>query len=532
MSFSPTTRILPLCLARRTTRAHVRTRRNIASSCAICRPADTNPARPFAAASEGYKSIGSFHSESVEVLSTLPDDEYIAPTLPFDDCPSLHQPKPPPLTSSDGASYDYGQDFYIDRANWTFLNHGAFGGALKAGHLRAESWRKHLETQPLRYFDRDLLPHLAHSNRLMAGLINGRKDATTLIQNATVGLNAIIGGYMREYGADGTILYFDMAYGSVKKMAKNYSNQSGGQVVEMPFQEQHLPLRLESHDDAVQTFVDSLEDTIDRIKGEGGSVENTLLILDHTTSNTAINIPIEELARKAKEYDMLVAIDGAHGILAQELDMEQLENAGVDFYVGNCHKWLSAPRGAAVLYCPHEHLRETILRVPPVISHGLDDGFVSRFLWDGCRDYASQLSLPVVLDYWRTVGIDGVRSKMRATTAEAVDILANLWHPPSVKGADLANGGIVLAPLSMHSPLALVRLPDSVFGYTGNGAKKIKVRTSADVKQVQDYLFANGVECPIKCINGVLYVRISSHIYNQPEEYEMLGRTVLGFGGL
>lgn len=508
----------------------MRTRRNIASSCAICRPADTNPARPFAAASEGYKSIGSFHSESVEVLSTLPDDEYIAPTLPFDDCPSLHQPKPPPLTSSDGASYDYGQDFYIDRANWTFLNHGAFGGALKAGHLRAESWRKHLETQPLRYFDRDLLPHLAHSNRLMAGLINGRKDATTLIQNATVGLNAIIGGYMREYGADGTILYFDMAYGSVKKMAKNYSNQSGGQVVEMPFQEQHLPLRLESHDDAVQTFVDSLEDTIDRIKGEGGSVENTLLILDHTTSNTAINIPIEELARKAKEYDMLVAIDGAHGILAQELDMEQLEKAGVDFYVGNCHKWLSAPRGAAVLYCPREHLREAILRVPPVISHGLDDGFVSRFLWDGCRDYASQLALPAVLDYWRTVGIDGVRNKMRATTAEAVDMLAHLWHPPSVKEADLANGGIVLAPLSMHSPLALVRLPDSVFGRTGNGGAKNMDRTSADAKEMQDYLFANGVECPIKCINGVLYVRISSHIYNRPEEYEVLGRTVLGFG--
>ena len=531
MSFSPPSRLLPF-LARRTS-AHVRTRRNIASSCAICRPADTNPARPSAAGAEGYKSIGSFHSESVEVLSTVPDDEYIAPTLPFDDCPSLHQPKPPPLPASgDGVAYDYGQDFYIDRVNWKFLNHGAFGGALKVGHLRAESWRKYLETQPLRYFDRDLLPHLAHSNRLMADLINGKKEAMTLIQNATVGLNAVIGGYAREYKANGTMIYFDVAYGSVKKMTKHYSNQVGGKVVEMPFQEQRLPFRAESHDEAVQAFVDSLEDAINRIKDEGGTVENALLILDHTTSNTAINIPIEELARKAKEYNMLVAIDGAHGILAQELDMEQLEKAGVDFYVGNCHKWLSAPRGAAVLYCPHEHLRETVLRVPPVISHGVDDGFISRFLWDGCRDYASQLSLPVVLDYWRTVGIDGVRSKMRATTAEAVDILANLWHPPSVKGADLANGGIVLAPLSMHSPLALVRLPDSVFGYTSNGAKNIKVRTSADAKQVQDYLFANGVECPIKCINGVLYVRISSHIYNQPEEYEMLGRTVLRFGGL
>ena len=462
------------------------------------------------------------------MLSTLAGDEYISPTLPFDGCPSLHQPKPPPLIS--GASYDYGQDFYIDRENWTFLNHGAFGGALKVGHLRAESWRKHLETQPLRYFDRDLLPHLAHSNRLMAGLINGKKEATTLTQNATIGLNAVIGGYTGEYKANGTVIYFDVTYGSVKKMAKNYSNQVGGKVVEIPFQGQNLPLRLESHDDAVQAFVDSLEDTINSIKDDGGSVENALLILDHTTSNTAINIPIEQLARRAKEYNMLVAIDGAHGILAQELDMEQLEKAGVDFFVGNYHKWLSAPRGAALLYCPHEHLRETILRVPPVISHGLDDGFISRFLWDGCRDYAAELSLPVVLDYWMNVGMDGVRSKMRATTTEAVDILSHLWHP-SVKGADLANHGVVMVPLSMHSPLALVRLPDSVFGHTGSGVKN-RDRTSADAKQVQDYLFANGVECPIKCINGVLYVRISSHIYNKPEEYEVLGRSVLGFGGL
>ena len=67
-----------------------------------------------------------------------------------------------------------------------------------------------METQPLRYFDRDLLPHLAHSNRLMADLINSKKEATTLIQNATVGLNAVIGGYTREYGANGTILYFDV----------------------------------------------------------------------------------------------------------------------------------------------------------------------------------------------------------------------------------------------------------------------------------------------------------------------------------
>lgn len=507
-------------------------RRHISSPCTICRsPTDTssddNNSNP-AQAAEGYKSIGSFHSESVELLATLPEDEYTAPTLPFDDCPTLYQPKPPALLASDASdAYDYGKDFYIDRTNWTFLNHGAFGGALKVGHWRAESWRRHLETQPLRYFDRDLLPHLAHSNRLMADLINGKRDATTLIQNATVGLNAIIGGYTREYKADGTIIYFDVAYGSVKKMAKHYSNQVGGKIVEIPVQEQCLPLRVDSEDKAAQTIIGAFESAIDAIQKEEGSVANTnaLLILDHTTSNTAINIPVEKLARKAKEYNMLVAIDGAHGMLAQKLNMKELEEAGVDFYVGNYHKWFSAPRGAAVLYCPHEHLRDAVLRMPPVISHGVDDGFISRFLWDGCRDYGGQLCLPIVLDYWRSVGLDAVRSKMRETTAEAVNVLAQLWHP-SVGEGDLVISGITMAPLSMLSPLALVRLPEPL---CGNGDDTTAVRTSTDAKQVQDFLFANGVECPIKCINGKLYVRISSHIYNRREEYELMGRKVLEF---
>jgi len=114
---------------------------------------------------------------------------------------------------------------------------------------------------------------------------------------------------------------------------------------------------------------------------------------------------------------------------------------------------------------------------------------------------------------------------MRETTAEAVNVLAQLWHP-SVDEGDLAISGITMAPLSMHSPLALVRLPEPL---CGNGDDTTAVRTSNDAKQVQDFLYANGVECPIKCINGKLYARISSHIYNRREEYELMGRKVLEF---
>ena len=415
-------------------------------------------------------------------------------------------------------------DFFIDHTNWTFLNHGAFGGALKCAVDRANDWRAYLETQPLRYFDRDLLPHLVYSNRQLADFVHGKKDSLVLIQNATVGLNAVIGGYTQTYQADSILVYWDVSYGSVKKMCQHYSALVGGTVVEIPFQDNYLPLQATSSAQADSLFVQAWEEAMEgfRQTHHGASVENALLVLDHTTSNTAINVPIQILARKAKQQNMLVLVDGAHGLLSKDIRMSALEEAGVDFYVGNCHKWLSAPRGAAMMYCPHQELRDTILRKPPVISHGVDDGFISRFLWDGCRDYAAELSLPEALHYWNRLDGDVVRRRMRDIMTSAVQILVNLWFPSGMNVSEFSTSGITVAPLSMHSPMALVKLPHAI---------NKSARTSNDGKQVQDFLYENRVECPIKCINGVLYVRISCHIYNTPEEYERLGRVMLEFPG-
>ena len=63
-------------------------------------------------------------------------------------------------------------------------------------------------------------------------------------------------------------------------------------------------------------------------------------------------MPIEALAKRAKELGMLVLVDGAHGLLAQEVDFRLLPS--VDIYVSNGHKWLSCPRGVAFMYCPNE----------------------------------------------------------------------------------------------------------------------------------------------------------------------------------
>ena len=70
-------------------------------------------------------------------------------------------------------------------------------------------------------------------------------------------------------------------------------------------------------------------------------------------------------------------IDGAHALGQLPLDLYSL---GADYYVANCHKWLSGPRGSACMWVGRQ--RQAGIR-PLVVSHGSGCGFVSDFIWDG-----------------------------------------------------------------------------------------------------------------------------------------------------
>ena len=65
-----------------------------------------------------------------------------------------------------------------------FLNHGAFGAALKEGLQSATAWREYCERQPLRFMDRELLPHLAHVIRRMAAFIRKTHRRCSALQHS------------------------------------------------------------------------------------------------------------------------------------------------------------------------------------------------------------------------------------------------------------------------------------------------------------------------------------------------------------
>jgi len=253
-----------------------------------------------------------------------------------------------------------------------------------------------------------------------------------------------------------------------------------------------------------------------------------LAIFDHITSNTAALLPVEELVRLCHrtpceradrageaathpiEGCIPVLIDGAHALGALDLDVPAV---GADFYVSNCHKWFLAPKGCAFLWVEPRHKSNIIA---PIISHGFGSGFCSQFMWDGCRDYSSALSISTALKFWRGIGANRIRAYCHSLVTEASLFLSREWNTET------------LFPSDMHVTMAVVRIPDQSWqGMPGDSVDRPDIATSAHAKTVQDRLhYHHKVEVPVKLINGRLWVRISAHIYNCMEDYHQLAKAV------
>jgi selenocysteine lyase/cysteine desulfurase len=205
-------------------------------------------------------------------------------------------------------------------------------------------------------------------------------------------------------------------------------------------------------------------------------------------------------------------IDGAHALGALPVDLTSL---GADFFAGNCHKHFAGSKGTAFLYVARKW--QTVIR-PLCASHGTGSGFWSEFIWDGCRDYANLLSLTTTMRWWAALpgGSAGAMQYMSSMRAEAVELLTSNW------GTDCFTSDYELL-----SNMALVLLPSHV-QHENDGCF---TSTSTHAKSIQDLLhFEHSVECPVKCISGRLYVRITAHIYNVIDDYAKLGEAVKSIG--
>jgi isopenicillin-N epimerase len=299
------------------------------------------------------------------------------------------------------------------------------------------------------------------------------------VDNATTGANAVLRSFPLEPGDE--IMVTDLGYGGVTQAAVFAARERGAAVrtAVMPY-----PVR-------------SAAELVDACTAAIGP-RTRLAVIDHITSQSALILPVAEIAAQCRARGVAVLADGAHAPGAIPLDIPSL---GVDWYVANLHKWMWVPRSSGILWASPG--RQHGLH-PPVISWGLDKGFTAEFDLPGTRDPSPHLAAPAAIEMMRELGVAAVQHYNHLLAWNGARRLAELW------------GTTFETPEPLVGTMATVVMPEAAG------------RTDDDSLIVRDrLLFEHRIEVQVHAFKDRLHARISAQIYNTLEDIERLAEAVL-----
>lgn len=372
----------------------------------------------------------------------------------------------------------------------TYLNHGTVGVTPRRILAAQQAIRDDIERRPSDYLLRELTsivvgrprpdkPRMRQAADVVAEFLGARGDDLVFVDNATTGANAVLRSFPLEPGEE--ILVTDLGYGGVTQAAAFAARERRGVL-----RTAVTPYPVRSSAELVDAVVSAI------------GPKTRLAVIDHITSQSALILPVAEIAMQCHARGVAVLADGAHAPGAISFDIPSL---GVDWYVANLHKWMWTPRSSGILWAPPERQQDLH---PAVISWGLDQGFTAEFDLPGTRDPSAHLAAPAAIAMMRELGVADVQRYNHALVWAGARRLAERWTVQ------------LETPESLVGTMATVVLPESV-GRT--------VDESLDVRD--RLLFEHGIEVQLHSFRDRLHARISAQIYNTMEDIDQLAESVL-----
>ena len=276
----------------------------------------------------------------------------------------------------------------------------------------------------MRFIAHRLTDLLAEARAVLGDYLGAAADDLTFVPNATTGVNLAARALDLRPGDE--ILTTDLEYGASDLAWRWVCARAGARYVRAP-----TPSPLAGPDDLLDALRAHRSD------------RTRAVFVSHVTSETA-------LSSRSPRSSPGPTPRGSSRSSTEPTRPHRCRSTstalGADFYAGNCHKWLCAPKGSGFLHVRAEHQE----RVDgAIVSWGYrqDPTFVSRTELQGTRDPAAYLAVPAAIRFQAERGWDEVAARCRALAREARSELCALL------------GTAPLAPESMLAQMATVRLP-------------------------------------------------------------------------
>ncbi|SJX64362.1 related to isopenicillin N epimerase [Sporisorium reilianum f. sp. reilianum] len=392
------------------------------------------------------------------------------------------------------------------------LNNGSFGACPNYVLDVYKELLDEAERRPDTFLRVQYQPLLVQARAEVAELVGCHVDDLVFVNNATTGVNVVLRGLNGTWQKGDAILEYDTVYGACGKTAQYIVDSNPTFDLQLVKVALSYPV---THDEVVAKTKQAILDA--HAKG----LNIRIGIVDAISSVPGVIFPWESIVALFRDHAILSLIDGAHAVGQIPLSLRKVDP---DFFISNCHKWLSAHRGVALLYTHkrNQHLVPAIPTSHPYISSNLPDespfipttapsNYVAQWEWTGTMDLSNYLTVPAAIEFRKWMGgEEAIMQHNGALARKAGQIVATRLGKRSVVmevaddqadklTASMVNVSIPITPPSSSAVADLAQL-----------ASKLQSRLASEHDTfVMFYAHA-----------GKIWIRLSAQVWLEEQDFE------------
>ncbi|RPD74708.1 PLP-dependent transferase [Lentinus tigrinus ALCF2SS1-7] len=411
------------------------------------------------------------------------------------------------------------------------LNHGSYGSIPLPVIYAANLLAYEIDSNPDIFNRVAYKPRLVKSREAVAKLIGAEADEVVLVPNATHALNTIMRNF--EWREGDLIIGATTTYGAVSNTIRYLTDRSEQPRPSMLTIVYNFPLThaeiielfrakiqeaKQQHADIQFTDVPPLSPGYDTDPAE--KKNKIVAVIDSITSNPGVLLPWKEMCRIAREEGVWTVIDAAHSI-GQEQSIN-LSETKPDFWLSNCHKWLFAKRGCAVLYAPKRNQNIMKSSIPTSHEYVSPNGskyaevgtnFVKQHEWTGTTDETPYITVPTAIafrewlggeeaiyDYCHKLAMDGARRMAEVMGTKVLD----------------ESGELVATMSNVYLPLPTEKTPGEIY------SPEVLAKISG--LMMNKLLFEYNTYAGHFFHNGAWVSRCSAQVFNDISDFEYVGK--------